>query len=132
MQDHLLCVDGITGVSHAVSAVRAGDPFEQLVNYYLDNRSRKLAARLGAGVKSGLSRFTAFVKKHRRTGSNAPEGRGVLSFLLTCLVYAACCVSSTLNLICIMFCRSACNTVVCSTFVASVMRESTDQGISAM
>jgi hypothetical protein len=46
-----------------------GDPFEQLVNAYLDNRSRRLAARLGSGVRSGISRFTAFVKKHRRTES---------------------------------------------------------------
>jgi hypothetical protein len=47
----------------------AGDPFEQLVNAYLDNRSKRLAARLGSGVRSGISRFTAFVKKHRRTES---------------------------------------------------------------
>jgi hypothetical protein len=46
-----------------------GDPFEQLVNAYLDNRSKRLAARLGSGVRSGISRFTAFVKKHRRTES---------------------------------------------------------------
>lgn len=48
----------------------AGDPFEQLVNAYLDNRSRRLAARLGLGMRSGISRFTAFVKKHRRTDSH--------------------------------------------------------------
>lgn len=51
-----------------------GDPFEQLVNSYLDNRSRKLAARLGSGMRSGFSRLTAFVKKHRRTGSHVLEG----------------------------------------------------------
>lgn len=54
-----------------------GDPFEQLVNSYLDNRSRQLAARLGAGVRSSLSRFTAFVKKHRRTGSHIPEAGSI-------------------------------------------------------
>jgi hypothetical protein len=40
-----------------------------LVNSYLDNRSKRLAARLGSGMRSSISRFTAFVKKHRRTES---------------------------------------------------------------
>ncbi|KAF6256297.1 AEX-3 domain-containing protein [Scenedesmus sp. NREL 46B-D3] len=47
----------------------SGHPFEGLVNSYLDNRSKRLAARLGSGVRSGISRFTAFVKKHRRSDS---------------------------------------------------------------
>jgi hypothetical protein len=47
----------------------AGDPFEQLVNSYLDNRRERLSARLTAGARGGMSRFTAFVKKHRRTES---------------------------------------------------------------
>lgn len=46
-----------------------GDPFEQLVNTYLDNRSKRLSARLGAGVRSSLSRFGALIKKHRRAES---------------------------------------------------------------
>lgn len=36
---------------------------------YLDNRSRRLSARLGAGVRTSLSRFGALIKKHRRTDS---------------------------------------------------------------
>ena len=52
-----------------VACVAAGDPFEQLVNAFLDNRSRRLSARLGAGVRSSLSRFGALLSKHRRTGS---------------------------------------------------------------
>jgi hypothetical protein len=47
----------------------SGDPFEELVNAYLDNRSKRLASRLGSGMRSSISRFTAFVKKHRRTES---------------------------------------------------------------
>ncbi|KIY92253.1 hypothetical protein MNEG_15710 [Monoraphidium neglectum] len=44
-----------------------GDPFEERVSAYLDNRSRRLAARLNAGVRSSLTRFQAYIKKHRRT-----------------------------------------------------------------
>jgi hypothetical protein len=47
----------------------AGDPFEALVNTYVENRSKRLSARLGAGVRSSLSRFGALMKKHRRTES---------------------------------------------------------------
>eukprot|EP00882_Tetradesmus_deserticola_P031349 GHRQ01035448.1.p1 GENE.GHRQ01035448.1~~GHRQ01035448.1.p1 ORF type:complete len:159 (+),score=51.94 GHRQ01035448.1:825-1301(+) len=47
----------------------SGEPFEGLVNAYLDNRSKRLAVRLGSGVRSGISRFNAFVQKHRRSGS---------------------------------------------------------------
>lgn len=47
----------------------AGDPFEQLVNNYLENRSKRLSVRLGAGVRSSLSRFGALIKKHRRGDS---------------------------------------------------------------
>jgi len=70
----------------------AGDPFEQLVNSYLDNRRERLSARLSAGARSGMSRFTAFVKKHRRTESAQQAaggwGRngGLLMFLMCCLV----------------------------------------------
>jgi hypothetical protein len=44
-------------------------PFELRVSAYLDHRSQRLAARLSAGVRSSLSRFQAFVKKHRRAES---------------------------------------------------------------
>jgi hypothetical protein len=40
-----------------------------LVNNYLENRSQRLSARLGAGVRSSLSRFGALIKKHRRGDS---------------------------------------------------------------
>lgn len=47
----------------------SGDTFEQLVNTYLDHRSKRLSARLGAGVRSSLSRFGALINKHRRAES---------------------------------------------------------------
>jgi hypothetical protein len=46
-----------------------GDTFEQLVNTYLDHRSKRLSARLGAGVRGSLSRFGALINKHRRAES---------------------------------------------------------------
>ncbi|KAF8073214.1 DENND2B [Scenedesmus sp. PABB004] len=53
------------------------EAFERLVNAYLDNRSRRLAARLGGGVRSGLSKLGALVKKtHRRTGSFTQQALG--------------------------------------------------------
>jgi hypothetical protein len=57
-----------------VLANNADDPFEQLVNTYLDNRSKRLSARLGAGVRSSLSRFGALIKKHRRAESQTQMG----------------------------------------------------------
>jgi hypothetical protein len=33
----------------------------------MDNRNRRMAARLSAGMRSSLSRFSAFVKKHKRS-----------------------------------------------------------------
>lgn len=53
-----------------MALLHSGDPFEKLVNAYLDNRSKRLAARLGSGMRSSISRFTAFVKKHRRSESH--------------------------------------------------------------
>jgi hypothetical protein len=52
-----------------VNAAATGDTFEQLVNTYLDHRSKRLSARLGAGVRSSLSRFGALINKHRRAES---------------------------------------------------------------
>jgi hypothetical protein len=40
-----------------------------LVNNYLEHRSKRLSVRLGAGVRSSLSRFGALIKKHRRGDS---------------------------------------------------------------
>lgn len=62
----------------------AGEAFEQLVNSYLEHRSSRLSARLGAGVRSSLSRFGALIKKHRRTDSTqstssfGPSSNGAL------------------------------------------------------
>lgn len=60
------CAQSCLLVSDMLSA---GDPFEQLVNMYLEQRGQRLSTRLQAGVRSSLSRFGALIKKHRGTGS---------------------------------------------------------------
>eukprot|EP00775_Hariotina_reticulata_P011069 gene11069-11225_t len=73
VQERLALMGSTTG-----GPERSGDPFEQLVSSYLDNRRDRISAHLTAGARSGMSRFTAFVKKHRRTESAqpAPGGHG--------------------------------------------------------
>jgi hypothetical protein len=44
-----------------------GDPFEERVSAYLENRSKRLSARLNAGVRSSLTRF--------QVGRGAPRPR---------------------------------------------------------